>query len=244
MTANGQQTLIEKIKQPFGNGHLTVLDLRNGRNHRTIARQTRQVYDFLAGVYPLSTYFFHRRAHRHALEVSGIRDGMRVLEVATGSGEMFQKLVKLNRGGRTVGLDLSPKMAAHTQRRARREFPGAWTHCQAVDARRLPFRDGSFDALISCYLLELLATEDVVQVLDEFRRVLRPGGRLTLVCIGGNAEVFNRIYYAVGSVAPAFWGRTIERSVPAMMERSDFRILSDRTVRQSGYPSRILSASR
>ena len=91
---------------------------------------------------------FHSRAHRCVLDLSGIRDGMRVLEVATGSGEMFRRLVRVNRSGYTVGVDLSPNMAARTQRRVHGEFPGSKAHCQAVDARNMPFRDGSFDALV------------------------------------------------------------------------------------------------
>ncbi len=43
---------------------------------------------------------------------SGIRDGMKVLEVATGSGEMFEHLVRVNPSGLTFGLDLSPNMAS------------------------------------------------------------------------------------------------------------------------------------
>ena len=54
------------------------------------------------------------------MDMSGIRDGMSVLEVATGSGEMFKRLVRANPSGRTIGVDLSPNMAARTQRIARR----------------------------------------------------------------------------------------------------------------------------
>ena len=63
----------------------------------TLADRTRRVYDRLAAVYPISTMFFHSRAHRHVIEASGLRDGMKVLEVATGSGEMFRRLVRANR---------------------------------------------------------------------------------------------------------------------------------------------------
>src|SRR5512140_3258592 len=150
----------------------------------TLADRTRRVYDRLAAVYPLSTMLFHSRAHRCALEASGLRDGMRVLEVATGSGEMFRRLVRSNRAGETIGFDLSPNMALHTLRRVRREFPRARTLCQAVDARFLPFREESFDAIFCCYLLELLGAEDILKALSEMQRVLRPRGTLSLVCIG------------------------------------------------------------
>jgi ubiquinone/menaquinone biosynthesis C-methylase UbiE len=210
----------------------------------TLADRTRRVYDRLAAVYPLSTMFFHSRAHRCALGASGLHDGMKVLEVATGSGEMFRRLVRANTTGMTVGLDLSPNMAARTQRTARRKFPQARTHCQAVDARQMPFRNETFDAIFCCYLLELLSAEDIVCTLGEFRRILRDRGHLTMVLIGQNTAMFNSIYKVLGKVAPAFWGRQVEQRVPSLIENVSFEILHDQVVRQTFYPSRVLVARK
>ncbi len=210
----------------------------------TPADRTRRVYDLVSGVYPLSTMLFHSRAHRRVVECAGIHDGMRVLEVATGSGEMFRRLVEVNPRGATLGVDLSPRMAARTQERARREFPGSRAHCQAVDARRMPFRDGSFDAVVCCYLLELLSADDIVRTLDEFRRVLGESGRLALIMIGQNTAGFNRAYRVAGRIAPAFWGRQVERSMADVIRAADFRILTDEPVQQWFYPSRVMVARR
>jgi len=212
--------------------------------HSTIAARTRRVYDRLAVVYPMSTMFFHSRAHREAVEISGIRDGMHVLEVATGSGEMFRRLVRRNPSGATIGLDLSPNMAARTQRLVRKEFPSARTQCKAVDARYMPFRDESFDLVMCCYLLELLSGEDIVVALQEMYRVLRKRGTFTLVMIGQNTDTFNQLYKVCGRIAPAFWGRQVERGVLELIESLDFRIINDRLVRQSFYPSRVLTARK
>jgi ubiquinone/menaquinone biosynthesis C-methylase UbiE len=206
--------------------------------------RTRRVYDLLASIYPLSTYFFHSKAHKQALEVSGIEDGMRVLEVATGSGEMFRRLIGANPGGQTVGLDLSPKMAARTQRVARRKFPEAAAVCQAVDARLMPFRDEQFDAVVCCYLLELLSANDMNVVLRELHRVLRKRGTFTLVLIGEHTHVFNQAYRVCGRLAPAFWGRQVERRVPELLDCAGFQILADYKLRQGFYPSRVISARR
>jgi ubiquinone/menaquinone biosynthesis C-methylase UbiE len=210
----------------------------------TLAERTRRVYDRMSAVYPVSTMLFHSRAHRCALDASGLRDGMRVLEVATGSGEMFRRLVRVNRSGSTVGVDLSPNMAAMTQRAVRRRFPGARTHCQAVDARQMPFRSESFDAVFCCYLLELLSSEDILSTLREFRRILRSNCKLTLVLIGQNTAVFNAVYKVLGRVAPAFWGRQVEQRVPELITSVRFEILQDRMVRQGFYPSRVLVARK
>lgn len=212
--------------------------------HATIAKRTKRVYDLLSGVYPLSTYFFHSKAHRIAMEQSGIRDGMRVLEVATGSGEMFRRLVKTNGSGHTVGVDLSPRMAARTQRAVRHEFPGITTHCKAVDCRYMPFRDGTFDAVMCCYLLELLSCDDIVITLQEIHRVLRPRGTFTLVLIGQNTDFFNRMYKVGGAIAPAFWGRQVEERIPDLIEQLDFRITEQHHVRQGFYPSLVLTARK
>ena len=210
----------------------------------TLAERTRRVYDRLAVVYPVSTMLFHSRAHRCALEASGLREGMSVLEVATGSGEMFRRLVRANHGGSTIGVDLSPNMAARTQRTARRKFPAAFSHCQAVDARHMPFRNESFDAVFCCYLLELLSGDDISGIIHEFRRILRDRGHLTLVLIGQNTPFFNAIYKMLGKAAPAFWGRQVERQVPQLIESARFKILQDRLVRQTFYPSRVLVARK
>ena len=212
------------------------------RLHKTIADRTKKIYDRVSFIYPASTFFFHSRAHAQALDASGIRDGMKVLEVATGSGEMFRRLVKVNPSGRTIGLDLSPNMAARTQRHARREFKGANVDCQAVDARHLPFKDESFDAVMCCYLLELLGSSDIALALGEIRRVIKTGSLFTLVVIGENTAFFNKMYKVGGSIAPAFWGRQVESKVPEMLESFDFRIERDCPVRQGFYPSRVLTA--
>jgi ubiquinone/menaquinone biosynthesis C-methylase UbiE len=210
----------------------------------SVAARTRKIYDALSSVYPVSTFFFHSRAHRCALSNAGIRDGMRVLEIATGSGEMFRRLVRANPQGKTFGLDLSPNMAARTQHRARREFPRANSHCGAVDVRSMPFKNASFDAVVCCYLLELLPVDDIRLTLREIRRVLASQGTFALVVIGQNAKIFNRLYDFAGKVAPAFWGRQMENSAPALVRDAGLRIVSTHQVRQSGYPSKILIAKR
>jgi ubiquinone/menaquinone biosynthesis C-methylase UbiE len=217
---------------------------RPERMPRTLAERTRRVYDRLSEVYPASTFFFHAKAHVCALRHSGIQDGMQVLEIATGSGEMFRRLIRANPNGKTFGLDLSPNMAARTQRRARQEFPTSEAHCGAVDVRSMPFRNASFDAVVCCYLLELLALDDIRLTLRETARVLRPGGKFSLVVIGQNGATFNRLYSVAGGLVPAFWGRQVESSVPEMIGEAGLQIVTDEFVRQTGYPSRVLVAGK
>jgi ubiquinone/menaquinone biosynthesis C-methylase UbiE len=215
-----------------------------GKAFRGLPGPTRRVYDLVAGIYPISTLLFHEKAHKVALSLAGIRDGMRVLEVATGSGEMFGRIVRINPRGLTCGFDLSPNMAARTQRLARRHLPRARAHCQAVDACNMPFRDGSFDAVVCCYLLELMSSEDILRALGEIHRVLRPNGKLALVLIGQNVPAFNALYKVAGGLAPAFWGRQVETAIPDAIGEYDFEVEHDRKVQQGFYPSRVMIARK
>jgi SAM-dependent methyltransferase len=215
-----------------------------GNGFSGLPLRTRRIYDLLAGVYPVSTLLFHEKAHKVALSLAGINDGMRVLEVATGSGEMFRRIVRKNPLGLTCGVDLSPNMAARTQRLARHRVPRARAHCQAVDARSMPFRDGAFDAVVCCYLLELLGPDGILQTLGEIHRVLRPRGRLALVLIGESVPAFNALYRVAGGLAPAFWGRQVESAIPEAIGGYDFEIEHDRKVQQGFYPSRVMIARK
>lgn len=206
-------------------------------------RQTLRVYNTLAPLYPVSTLLFHGRAHRAALGAAAIRNGTRILEVAMGSGEMFRRLVKANPDGQTVGVDLSPNMAAHSQTSARRLVSDAAAQCQAADARSLPFPAGCFDSILCCYLFELLPEQEMASTVAELQRVLRPGGKLTLILVGQNKRVFNLLYGLCARMAPAFWGRQVERRVARSLTAGGFTIDQDCHVGQLFYSSRIISAT-
>ena len=211
---------------------------------RGFKNHTRRLYDLVAGVYPISSKLFHAEAHKVALSLAGIHDEMRILEVATGSGEMFRHLTRRNTRGLTCGVDLSPNMAAKSQREARRHMPEARAHCQAVDASRMPFRDRSFDAVVSCYLLELLGCDDLVRTLDEMHRVLDSRGRLILVNVGENLPAFNAMHRLAGTLVPGFWGRMLGSTFEDMLAGYGFTIEHDRTVQQGFYPSRVIIARK
>jgi len=201
-----------------------VLPRQAEKGFRSIPEHTRRVYNLLAGIYPVSSMLFHSRAHRTALELAGITSGMNVLEVATGSGEMFGRLMRANPGGMTCGIDLAPNMAAKTQRMAAKKLPGVRAHCQAVDARSIPFRDSTFDAVVSCYMLELLCEDDIVRTMREMHRVLRPNGRVALVLIGQDVPAFNAWYKIISALAPAFLGPQMESSIPQLLDICDFEL--------------------
>ena len=126
-------------KTEYSLGEATPVELAE-----TPSRQTRRIYDLVAPLYPLSSILFHSNAHRHALAASGIENGMRVLEVAIGSGEMFDRIVRRNPDGQTLGLDLSPNMAARTQSAAQRKYRNSAGFLPGCRCEAHAFRHGEF----------------------------------------------------------------------------------------------------
>jgi ubiquinone/menaquinone biosynthesis C-methylase UbiE len=119
--------------------------------------------------------FLERRAVRCALALLAPRDGERILDVGTGTGEVLRQLARHPGRPRATGVDQSAAMLARVP-----ELPAGWS-VRVADARRLPFADGAFDAVTAAYLLQVLPVPDVSGAVGELLRVLRPGGRLVTV---------------------------------------------------------------
>ncbi len=121
-----------------------------------------------------------------------------LLDVGCGTGIVTRRLAAAREGLRVTGADLSATMA----RRAAARLPGSVV---VADSRRLPFRDGEFDAVTSVWLLHLAGgAEDVRAIVDECARVLRPGGvYVTTVDKGASHNVGSDIDAVLASRPPS-----------------------------------------
>lgn len=122
----------------------------------------------------LMTGGMDRGWRRTAVEMC-VPGGKRVLDIATGTGELAIEAVR--QGARSViGVDFCGPMLDEAARKTRGTGP---IRLAAGDAQSLPFRDGTFDGVINGFLLRNVA--DLPLTLREMARVLKPGGRL--VCL-------------------------------------------------------------
>lgn len=128
-------------------------------------------YDRLDLVMSLGSGRWYRR---WALRRAGVRPGLRVLDVATGTGAVARVATKLvGPSGLVVGLDPSAGMLAEQARRR------AHARLARGVAEQLPFADASFDFVTMGYALRHVP--DLLATFREYRRVLRPGGRLLIL---------------------------------------------------------------
>jgi len=125
-------------------------------------------YDLANTVFSLGQDRLWRRA---AAQATGLAAGEVAADVACGTGRLAEELARLAPGARVVGFDFSAEMV----RRAAAGRP----RFAVADALRLPLADASVDVVTIAFGLRNLP--EPAAGLLEFRRVLRPGGRL-VVC--------------------------------------------------------------
>jgi phosphatidylethanolamine/phosphatidyl-N-methylethanolamine N-methyltransferase len=127
------------------------------------------VYDAIFGV-------ITRRAIAATMRVINALPPQRVLEVGVGTGIA---LPLYNAGHRVTGIDLSPDMLAIAEKRVARKKLANVEALTVMDASRLAFPDHSFDAAVAMFVMSVVPEPG--RVLDEMRRVVRPGGTILTV---------------------------------------------------------------
>lgn len=111
-----------------------------------------------------------------ALEIVGVSPGDKMLEVATGSGELAMYAAS-EKGAIVEAIDFASERIAHLQR-SLEEYPVAVTG-RVMDGQQLEFPDGQFDVVSSCFGVFLFP--DYMKGVSEMYRVTKPDGRAVIV---------------------------------------------------------------
>ena len=141
------------------------------------ARRVRGVFDSVAGKYDvmndLMSAGFHRLWKRFAVEATRIAPGMRVLDLAGGTGDLARLFAeRVGPSGEVVLTDINGAMLAAG--RDRLTNVGRLVPVVQCDAEKLPFPDAQFDRVSIAFGLRNVTHKEAA--LAEMRRVLKPGG--------------------------------------------------------------------
>jgi demethylmenaquinone methyltransferase/2-methoxy-6-polyprenyl-1,4-benzoquinol methylase len=138
------------------------------------------------------SFGLHHRWRRAAVRASGAGPGDRVLDCATGTGDLaleFRRAV--GEDGEVIGTDFCEEMLALAPAKAARA--GVAVRFQTADVLALPFPDASFD--VASIAFGIRNVDDPARGIGEMARVVRPGGRVVVLEFGQpGGAVFGPVY--------------------------------------------------
>ncbi|MFL5884027.1 MAG: ubiquinone/menaquinone biosynthesis methyltransferase [Thermoleophilaceae bacterium] len=140
--------------------------------------QVRAMFDRIAGVYDLMnsvmTVGMHHRWRQRAADLAAAGPGDRVLDVATGTGDLAVELAtRVAPGGEVIGSDFSERMLELARAKAP-DVRFEWGNALDLD-----YPDDSFDAVTVGFGARNFS--DLAAGLSEMTRVVRPGGRVVVL---------------------------------------------------------------
>jgi demethylmenaquinone methyltransferase / 2-methoxy-6-polyprenyl-1,4-benzoquinol methylase len=150
----------------------------------------------------------HRGWKRFAVDVSGVKAGDKVLDIAGGSGDLSKLFAKkVGATGSVTLTDINASMLAVG--RDRMIDAGLSVPAAQCNAEKLPFADNSFDCVIVAFGLRNMTHKDVA--LREMQRVLKVGGRLLVLEFSKVWQPLEKLYDAYSFKFLPFMGKLIAK---------------------------------
>jgi phosphatidylethanolamine/phosphatidyl-N-methylethanolamine N-methyltransferase len=179
-----------------------------------------RVYERLASVYDLTFGPTLHPGRLHARERMVIAPGDRILEVGVGTGinaSLYPSHCHV------TGIDLSTSMLDKARERVARQGLRN-IRLLEMDAAQLTFADNSFDIVYAPYLVSVVP--DPVQVVQEMRRVCRPGGRIIILNHFRSANpVLSRIERAISPLTVHI-GFKADLDLPGFLAQANLQPIS------------------
>jgi phosphatidylethanolamine/phosphatidyl-N-methylethanolamine N-methyltransferase len=147
-----------------------------------------RVYGRWALVYDVVFGAVFEQGRRAAIAASE-RTGGRILEVGVGTGISLQYY---SRNSRVCGIDISEQMLRKARQRVIEHRLNNIERLAVMDAERLDFADATFDVVVAQYVVNTIPHPEIA--LDEFARVLKPGGEIVLMNRVGAGSGARRVF--------------------------------------------------
>lgn len=160
-------------------------------------KQAGRFYDRISKAYAYFAELFERKYAEMAVQRLSVSDGETVLEIGFGTGRCLMRIAEsIGPKGKAYGIDISTGMIEISKKKLQKARLENRVRLLCGDGANLPFDDCVFDAVFMSFTLELFDTPEIPKVVEETKRVLRPGGRIGAVSVSkqNGQSVLVRLY--------------------------------------------------
>ncbi|MGB7816758.1 MAG: bifunctional demethylmenaquinone methyltransferase/2-methoxy-6-polyprenyl-1,4-benzoquinol methylase UbiE [Methylotenera sp.] len=191
-------------------GYKTVDETEKQQKVGEVFHSVASKYDIMNDVMSAG---LHRGWKRFAVEVSGVKPGDKVLDIAGGSGDLSKLFAKkvgshlIQNPGEVILTDINASMLAVG--RDRMIDAGLSVPAAQCNAEKLPFPDNTFDCVIVAFGLRNMTHKDIA--LKEMQRVLKTGGRLLVLEFSKVWQPLAKLYDAYSFKFLPFMGKLIAK---------------------------------
>lgn len=163
------------------------------------------VYDKMNNTLSFGTHHLWRRK---TVKISSAEKGMKVLDCATGTGDLAYRFKKaVGKDGYVLGTDFVPEMIDFANKKYKHiDF-------EIADVMNLPYEDNSFD--IASISFGIRNVDDIIKGLSEMARVVKPGGKVVVLEFGQPKGIFGKIYSFYSEKIMPFVGKLIAKDEDA-----------------------------
>jgi demethylmenaquinone methyltransferase/2-methoxy-6-polyprenyl-1,4-benzoquinol methylase len=155
----------------------------------TSKAETKSFYNKIAKYYDFLADKSEAPMRHVGLDRLAAKPGEKILEIGFGTGHCVLALAyAVGPTGKVFGIDISDGMLQLAEENLQRAGLADRVELKVGDGLHLPYADGSLDGVFTSFTLELFDTPEIPKVLAECKRVLKPGGRLSVVAVSKEGE--------------------------------------------------------
>ena len=204
--------------------------------------QTQKSYQKVVWFYNFWSWLTESKAAKEVLRLANIKDGQKILEVACGTGVVFEQIVNKNPNGINTGMDLSPAMLEKARKRLQ-NVKGNF-ELKEGDVLNLQIENNTYDILINNFMVDLMPEETFDKIAEEFYRVLKPNGIVVMSTFSFGKKRINRFWLWVAKHFPGVLTGCRPVSYKEYLIKAGFTIEEDLEVSQNTFPSEVIKVRK
>ena len=198
-------------------------------------------YKKVVWFYDLWSWLTESKAAKYVIEFAEINNGESILEVACGTGVVFEQIVKRNPKGTNIGVDLSPDMLNKAKKRLKNIGHNNY-ELREANALKLDIVNNSIDLIINNFMIDLMPIDTFDDLAQEFYRLIKPNGKVVISTFSFGKKRINKLWFWIAKTIPDLLTSCRPVSFKENLIKAGFRIENHLEISQNTFPSEIIKA--